>query len=221
MFRLHFELECGACERACTMNRHRKARRTERWWKMYTLIKVVWTPAALGPGCDPRPGSHCWAYSVIPHSQTGQAASQTIWERRMPRMLWNLSHKLPVGRPSTWRWWDMPRRHGNCVHHQSRKGYRCTIICTHLYQVSRYRILILFDTFWFFWMWRVSVCADRLCWPHAAGHADCRMWQLPNSTVSGLGFWSWCGWSFVHLCNTIRFSVSPFNFLFCCTGEVC
>lgn len=72
MFRLHFELECGACERACTMNRHRKTRRTERCRKMYTLIKVVWTPAALGPGCDPRPGSHCWAYSVIPHSQTGQ-----------------------------------------------------------------------------------------------------------------------------------------------------
>lgn len=203
MFRLHFELECGACERACTMNRHRKARRTERWWKMYTLIKVVWTPAALGPGCDPRPGSHCWAYSVIPHSQTGQAASQTIWERRMPRMLWNLSHKLPVGRPSTWRWWDMPRRHGNCVHHRSRKGYRCTIICTHLYQAS------YFDTFWFFWMWRVSVCADRLCWPHAAGHEDCRMWQLPNSTVSGLGFWSWCGCSFVQH-HTFLLSISCF-----------
>lgn len=114
----------------------------------------------------------------------------------MPRMLWNLSHKLPVGRPSTWRWWDMPRRHGNCVHHRSRKGYHCTIICTHLYQAS------YFDTFWFFWiwrLWRVSVCADRLCWPHAAGHADCRMWQLPNSTVSGLGFWSWFSW-----CNTMQ-----------------
>lgn len=163
MFRLHFELECGACERACTMNRHRTARRTERWWKMYTVIKVVWTPAALGPGCDPRPGSHCWAYSVIPHSQTGQAASQTIWERRMPRMLWNLSHCLansPLADPA-------PDGGETCpggtktmysVHHRSRKGYRCTIICTHLYQAS------YFDTFWYLLIF-LDVTCFCLRWP--------------------------------------------------------
>lgn len=118
--------------------------------------------------------------------------------------------------------WQTPRwqtQHLTVVRHAPEARKLCTVYTTDqgkgtvaplfAHICTRHRILILFDTFWFFWMWRVSVCADRLCWPHAAGHADCRMWQLPNSTVSGLGFWSWCGCSFVQH-HTFLLSISCF-----------